>query len=202
MQTSQSTQAGWFGGTRALECGADQRQFVTEHHPLRYPGYMHNDLAGIIASLIPTPRSHFLLTSYTPLLGLTETMRFLGCRRRRITSSTVVFRTVLACSMHPGRSRPHRRAQVIAAHPRASPRFFHPLGPCQYPGISPLTRCPVSSIYGDFFVRATWILAGPQGMKEATHGLRQPQQVQLLHQYPQHHPGRSRPHRRAQVIAA
>ncbi|KAA8907540.1 Tubulin/FtsZ, GTPase domain-containing protein [Sphaerosporella brunnea] len=33
---------------------------------LRYPGYMHNDLAGIIASLIPTPRCHFLMTSYTP----------------------------------------------------------------------------------------------------------------------------------------
>ncbi|KAF9886323.1 gamma-tubulin [Aspergillus nanangensis] len=36
---------------------------------LRYPGYMHNDLCGIIASLIPTPRSHFLLTSYTPFTG-------------------------------------------------------------------------------------------------------------------------------------
>ncbi|KAL4806671.1 tubulin-domain-containing protein [Aspergillus unguis] len=36
---------------------------------LRYPGYMHNDLVGIIASLIPTPRSHFLLTSYTPFTG-------------------------------------------------------------------------------------------------------------------------------------
>lgn len=37
--------------------------------PLRYPGYMHNDLAGIIASLIPTPRTHFLVTSYTPFTG-------------------------------------------------------------------------------------------------------------------------------------
>ncbi len=33
---------------------------------LRYPGYMHNDLVGMIASLIPTPRCHFLMTSYTP----------------------------------------------------------------------------------------------------------------------------------------
>lgn len=33
---------------------------------LRYPGYMHNDLVGIVASLIPTPRCHFLQTSYTP----------------------------------------------------------------------------------------------------------------------------------------
>ena len=33
---------------------------------LRYPGYMHNDLVGIVASLIPTPRCHFLMTAYTP----------------------------------------------------------------------------------------------------------------------------------------
>lgn len=33
---------------------------------LRYPGYMNNDLVGMIASLIPTPRAHFLMTSYTP----------------------------------------------------------------------------------------------------------------------------------------
>ncbi|ELU13962.1 hypothetical protein CAPTEDRAFT_174186 [Capitella teleta] len=34
---------------------------------LRYPGYMHNDLISLIASLIPTPRLHFLMTGYTPL---------------------------------------------------------------------------------------------------------------------------------------
>ena len=33
---------------------------------LRYPGYMNNDLAGMMASLIPTPRAHFLMASYTP----------------------------------------------------------------------------------------------------------------------------------------
>ena len=36
---------------------------------LRYPGYMHNDLVGIIASLIPTPRCHYLMTAYTPFTG-------------------------------------------------------------------------------------------------------------------------------------
>ncbi|KAG8731456.1 gamma-tubulin [Ceratobasidium sp. 423] len=36
---------------------------------LRYPGYMNNDLVGIIASLIPTPRCHFLMTSYTPFMS-------------------------------------------------------------------------------------------------------------------------------------
>jgi tubulin gamma len=35
---------------------------------LRYPGYMNNDLMGLIASLIPTPRCHFLMTGYTPLI--------------------------------------------------------------------------------------------------------------------------------------
>ena len=34
---------------------------------LRYPGYMNNDMIGIVASLIPTPRCHFLMTGYTPL---------------------------------------------------------------------------------------------------------------------------------------
>ena len=36
---------------------------------LRYPGYMNNDLVGLVASLIPTPRCHFLQTSYTPFTG-------------------------------------------------------------------------------------------------------------------------------------
>lgn len=36
---------------------------------LRYPGYMNNDLVGIVASLIPTPRCHYLVTSYTPFTG-------------------------------------------------------------------------------------------------------------------------------------
>nr|P54405.1 RecName: Full=Tubulin gamma chain; AltName: Full=Gamma-tubulin [Reticulomyxa filosa]CAA65885.1 gamma-tubulin [Reticulomyxa filosa] len=35
---------------------------------LRYPGYMNNDLVGLIASLVPTPRAHFLMTSFTPLV--------------------------------------------------------------------------------------------------------------------------------------
>jgi len=40
---------------------------------LRYPGYMNNDLVGIVASLIPTPRCHFLMTGYTPLHTETKT---------------------------------------------------------------------------------------------------------------------------------
>ncbi|KAG6466267.1 hypothetical protein ZIOFF_075938 [Zingiber officinale] len=33
----------------------------------QYPGCMNNDLVGLLASLIPTPRCHFLMTGYTPL---------------------------------------------------------------------------------------------------------------------------------------
>lgn len=34
---------------------------------LRYPSYMNNDLTGMLAELVPTPRCHFLMTAYTPL---------------------------------------------------------------------------------------------------------------------------------------
>lgn len=34
---------------------------------LRYPGYMNNDLVTLIASLVPTPRCHFLAAGYTPI---------------------------------------------------------------------------------------------------------------------------------------
>lgn len=34
---------------------------------IRFPGYMNNNLVGIVSSLIPTPRCHFLVTGYTPL---------------------------------------------------------------------------------------------------------------------------------------
>lgn len=37
---------------------------ATSTSTLRYPGYMNNDLIGLVASLIPTPRCHFLMTGY------------------------------------------------------------------------------------------------------------------------------------------
>jgi len=44
---------------------------ATSTSTLRYPGYMNNDLIGLVASLIPTPRCHFLMTGYTPLTNPT-----------------------------------------------------------------------------------------------------------------------------------
>lgn len=68
---------------------------------LRYPGYMHNDLVGLIASLIPTPRCHYLMTSYTPFTSSTidsaktvrkttvlEVMRRLLQPKNRMVSTT------------------------------------------------------------------------------------------------------------------
>lgn len=34
---------------------------------LRYPSYMNNDMSGILASLIPSLKCHFLITGYTPI---------------------------------------------------------------------------------------------------------------------------------------
>ena len=39
---------------------------VTSTATLRYPGYMHNELSGLISSLISTPQLHYLMTSCTP----------------------------------------------------------------------------------------------------------------------------------------
>jgi tubulin gamma len=34
---------------------------------LRYPSYMNNDLTGMMSSLIPSLKCHFLITGYTPI---------------------------------------------------------------------------------------------------------------------------------------
>ncbi|KAJ0113802.1 hypothetical protein Patl1_00560 [Pistacia atlantica] len=52
-----------FGQTNSLVSTVMSASTTT----LRYPGYMNNDLVGLLASLIPTPRCHFLMTGYTPL---------------------------------------------------------------------------------------------------------------------------------------
>lgn len=77
---------------------------------LRYPGYMNNDLVGIIASLIPTPRCHFLMTSYTPFTSdqidkVRAHTRFLSlcteCVRRQSQSAAQQSSTSCAGSCSP-----------------------------------------------------------------------------------------------------
>jgi hypothetical protein len=55
---------------------------------LRYPGYMNNDLIGLVASLIPTPRLHFLSCGYTPLFGDSEVRAHDACAQHRDNNSS------------------------------------------------------------------------------------------------------------------
>ena len=50
---------------------------------LRFPGYMNNDMAGLISSLVPIPRCHFITPGYTP---------FFTSNLRRSTVSDVMRR--------------------------------------------------------------------------------------------------------------
>lgn len=45
---------------------------------LRYPGYVNSDLVSMVASLVPSPRLHFLLTAFTPLQEASVTKRRLS----------------------------------------------------------------------------------------------------------------------------
>jgi tubulin gamma len=71
---------------------------------LRYPGYMNNDLVGLVAGLIPTPRCHFLMTGYTPLTlnNTTSTVQkttVLDVMRRLLQPKNVM----VSCPMKRGR---------------------------------------------------------------------------------------------------
>ncbi|GFP89573.1 tubulin gamma-1 chain [Phtheirospermum japonicum] len=60
---------------------------------LRYPGYMNNDLVGLLASLIPTPRCHFLMTGYTPLTVERQTKNIMvssGSRTKEASQSKYI----------------------------------------------------------------------------------------------------------------
>lgn len=70
---------------------------ATSTATLRYPGYMHNDLIGLISSLIPTPRLHYLMTGYTPLTTDTQIDSV-----RKTTVLDVMRRLLQVCSMYGG----------------------------------------------------------------------------------------------------
>lgn len=59
---------------------------------LRYPGYMNNDLVSMIASLVPTPRCHFLTTSYTPFTSSTPSSSAPAAMVRKTTVLDVMRR--------------------------------------------------------------------------------------------------------------
>ena len=49
---------------------------------------MNNDLIGLVAPLIPTPRLHFLMTGYTPLTNDHEVRHIVGTNRRIVAYSS------------------------------------------------------------------------------------------------------------------
>lgn len=53
---------------------------------------MNNDLVGLVASLIPTPRCHFLMTGYTPLTIERETLAAAAGTVRKTTVLDVMRR--------------------------------------------------------------------------------------------------------------
>lgn len=74
---------------------------------LRYPSYMNNDLVGLLASLVPTPRCHFLMTGYTPLTT--------GSQTSAIQKTTVL--DVMRRLLHPNNimvSAPTRKGKYLS----------------------------------------------------------------------------------------
>ena len=53
--------------------GLISRVMASATTPLRFPSYMNNTLGSLLASLIPTPQCHFLMSGYTPLQVQTHT---------------------------------------------------------------------------------------------------------------------------------
>lgn len=56
---------------------------------LRYPGYLNNDLVGLVASLVPTPQCHFLMTGYTPLQSALTSGNQVATEHKVVRKTTV-----------------------------------------------------------------------------------------------------------------
>lgn len=72
---------------------------------------MNNDLVGLVASLIPTPRCHFLMTGYTPLTAenaagqVTSNIRkttVLDVMRRLLQPKNIMVRCTRVTSLRAG----------------------------------------------------------------------------------------------------
>eukprot|EP00605_Chrysophyceae_sp_TOSAG23-4_P001042 GSChrysophyteH1.ASY1.ANO1.1145.1 assembled CDS len=86
---------------------------------LRYPGYMNNDLVGLVASLVPTPRCHFLMTGYTPISlqdgGGTSSVRkttVLDVMRRLTQTKNIMVSAVDPTQVHKALQRIRERRLV------------------------------------------------------------------------------------------
>lgn len=132
---------------------------------LRYPGYMNNDLCGILASLIPSPRAHFLMTSYTPFTSdnvdrgkatmkttVLDVMRRLLQPKNRMVSMTGASKT--SCYMSvlniiQGDVDPRDVQKKPVAHPGTTLGELCAMGTCKYPSCTIATQ----SLCGEFSPR-------------------------------------------------
>lgn len=112
------------GIARSLSCSSLLRlRFYDSVSPA---GYMNNDLVGLVASLIPTPRCHFLMTGYTPLTAenaagqVTSNIRkttVLDVMRRLLQPKNIMVR---ARGYGPKRSGPHAASFIPDGIPTAA----------------------------------------------------------------------------------
>ena len=92
---------------------------------LRYPGYMNNDLIGLIASLIPTPKLHFLMTGIVSFSSIKDDdTRILNC-------GALIYKVIILVII---------KWKSLALIPKA-PNPISKLSDqfCSFPGYTPLT---------------------------------------------------------------
>jgi tubulin gamma len=120
---------------------------------------MNNDLVGLLASLIPTPRCHFLMTSYTPFTNdqvenakavrkttVLDVMRRLLQNKNRMVSTTpsknscyISILNIIQGDVDPTDVLFFRLkigSQISFENQRTSSCFLHPLGSSLYSGSS------------------------------------------------------------------
>ncbi len=121
---------------------------------------MNNDLVGLVASLIPTPRCHFLMTGYTPLTVESEEPSAPGAGLVRKTTVLDVMRRLLQpknimVSAH-ARTKEYDRSKYISIlniiqarrappPPHASPPAARGRPPRAAPGFAANQRAPRAS---------------------------------------------------------
>ena len=98
--------------------------------------YMNNDMVGLLATLIPQPRLHFLMTSYTPFSIDDE------CERCDASSAAeqeshgerqhAIGKVYLCFGHHPGLDRPYGSPQEPAEDTRAEYAELRVLGSSEH----------------------------------------------------------------------
>lgn len=173
---------------------------------------MNNDLVGLIASLIPTPRCHFLMTGYTPLTlesgeggqvnSAIRKTTVLDVMRRLLQPKNIMASWGLRLQLGLGAACHSVRAAAPAQVCRLVPK---PMKLCQTQEATqahiraegPATPTGAGSATQPQAAHCAWArpLAGVAARA------RQGPVDRQVHLYPQHHPGRGGPHTGASAVA-